>query len=36
MHSIMLKNFPIVGMDNVIDYSEYSRNGPKFLYNIIY
>ena len=30
MRSIILKIFPIVGMDNEIDYSECTRNVPKF------
>ena len=30
-----LKNLPIVGMDNGIDYSECTRNVPKFSYNIM-
>ena len=34
MRSIILKIFPIVGMDNEIDYSECTRNEPKFSYNI--
>ena len=36
MRSIILKIFPIVGMDNEIDYSECIRNVPKFSYNMIY
>ena len=36
MRDIILKLFPIVGMDNKIDYSECTRNIPKFSYNIIH
>ena len=36
MRSIILKTFPSVGMDNEIDYSECTRNVPKFIYNIIH
>ena len=32
MRSIILNIFPIVGMDNEIDYSECTRNAPKFSY----
>ena len=32
MLSIILKIFPIVDMENEIDYSECARNAPKFSY----
>ena len=32
MFSIIIKIFPIVGMDNETDYSECRRNAPKFTY----
>ena len=34
MRSIILKIFPIVGMDNEIDYSKCTRNVPKLSYNM--
>ena len=36
MHGIKLKIFPIVDMDNEIDYSERTWNIPKFSYNIVH
>ena len=36
MRSIIVKIFPVVGMDNEINYSECTRNVPKFSYNIVH
>ena len=32
MRNVILKIFPIMNMDNEINYSECSRNAPKFAY----